>query len=388
MMRQPSPTASLPLRRDLSHCGVYAVLLLLLTFLFPVPLHAAEPSDIKANLKAQKKKAQSTEKTLSKLTDKERTLHKELAATEDRIQSLERDLGKQEAALSDIEQKRAESEKSHAQLLEKRRKTERELEDLLNAMWPLYIESRAGRGVNLPDWHESDRRFEWSSHIYAAIDAKNRQLAEQQQEIASVLKKQEDLERTARERLASVNKSKDRILRDKLAYNSRLKNVRKQKEDAEAELKNVLSLIQNLNYRLESSKELKGKFALNKGNLPWPARGMLALRYAPEGNPPTRGLGMALMSGSTVQTVAPGKVVHNDVLRGFGRVVIVMHDAEYYSLYAYLADSSLTVGQDVKRGQTLGTAGYFPRVEGTGLYFELRFHQKAINPEPWLTALN
>ncbi|GFM33043.1 murein hydrolase activator EnvC family protein [Desulfovibrio subterraneus] len=369
--------------------AVFVFMLTLGMLLFTAPaIRAAGPSDIKANLKDQKQKAKKTEQTLNKLTAKERDLHKELAAAEDRIKSLERDLNSQEAALAEIEQNKAESEKSHGRLLQKRRKTEKELEELLNAMWPLYIESRAGRGANMPDWHESDRRFEWSTRVYAAINEKNRELAEQQQEIASVLKKQEELERKARERLASVNKSKDRILRDKLAYNSRLNNVRKQKEDAEASLKNVLSLIQDLNYRLETSDKPEGKFALNKGRLPWPARGMLTLRYAPAADPPTRGIGIALMNGAPVQTVASGKVVHNDILRGFGRVVIVMHDKEYYSLYAYLADSNLTVGQDVKRGQKLGTAGYFPRVEGPGLYFELRFHQKAINPEPWLTASN
>ncbi len=349
---------------------------------------AADKQDLTESLKTQKKKAQKAESTLSKLTAKERNLHKELADAADRIQLLERDLDKQEDALSAIERKRADSEQEHAKLLASRRKTEAELESLLNTMWPLYMESRAGRGTSMPDWHEADRRFEWSSRIYAAIEEKNRELAEQEQAIGKILKRQEALEQNARERLTAVNKSKDRLLRDKLLYNRRLQSVRKQKEDAEATLKNVLSLIQNLNYRLEDMGKAEGKFALNKGALPWPAKGMLALHYAPDADPPTRGIGMALMAGTEIHAVAAGKVVHNDVLRGFGRVVIVMHDSAYYSLYAYLTDSALTVGQDVKRGQSLGTAGYFPRVEGTGLYFELRFHQKAINPEPWLTALN
>lgn len=352
------------------------------------PASAADRNELTETLKKQKQRAKKAESTLTRLSAKERELHKELADAADRIQVLERDLAKQEDTLAEIERKRVASEKEHETLLTAQRKTETELEALLNTMWPLYIESHAGRGANTPDWHDADRRLEWSGRIYAAIDAKNRELAQQQNAIAEVLKKQEQLEQEARQRLAKVNKSKDGLLRDKLQYNRKLSSVRKQKEDAEATLKGVLSIIQNLNYRLEDMGTVEGQFAAGKGTLPWPAKGMLALRFAPNADPPTRGIGMALMEGTTVHAVASGKVVHNDVLRGFGRVVIIMHDAAYYSLYAYLTDSSLAVGQDVKRGQSLGAAGYYPRVEGTGLYFELRFHQKAINPEPWLTALN
>lgn len=361
---------------------------LLLLCLFVSAPHAEQAKEITESIKAQKTKAKNAESALTQLTEKERALHKELADAADRIQLLERDVNSQENALESIEQKRTAAEQDHGQLVKKLKATENELEKLMNAMWPLYVESRAGRGANMPDWHEADRHFEWASKIYAAIDEQNRMLAEQEKDIVAIVQKQNALEQAARERLATVNKSKDRLLRDKLQYNSKLQSVRKQKEDAEATLKNVLSVIKNLNYRLEDMDKAEGPFALIKGSLPWPAKGMLALHYAPDADPPTRGIGMALVSGTEIRTVASGKVVHNDILRGFGRVVIIMHDAAYYSLYAYLTDSPLTVGQDVKKGQTIGTAGYFPRVEGPGLYFELRFHQKAINPEPWLTALN
>ena len=83
--------------------------------------------------------------------------------------------------------------------------------------------------------------------------------------------------------------------------------------------------------------------------------------------------------------MAGGKVVHNDVLRGFGTVLILQHGDDYYSLYAFLGNSPLQVGQDVAGRQQLGTVGYYPAIRGPGLYFELRFKQKAINPEQWLS---
>ncbi len=339
------------------------------------------------DIKAQEKKAAQTKQTLNKLSSSERSLHKELAQSEDRIQALEKSLSAQEAELTALGASRRTAEQEHARLLARQEKTEAELADLLEAMWPLYTQSQAGRGANTPGWQEADRHLEWTGRVFAAIDGKYAELAVQQQDLAASVAQQQALEKKAQERLAAVNRSKDQILRDRLRYNSQLRTVRKQKEDAEATLKDVLSVINSLNYQLQDAP-VAGDFAKYKGALPWPARGLLSLRYAPGATPPTRGIGLSLPPDAEVVSVFSGKVVHNDILRGFGRVVIVMHDSAYYSLYAYLAASDLEVGQTVKRGQRLGTAGYFPNVEGPGLYFELRFHQKAINPEPWLTALN
>jgi len=85
-----------------------------------------------------------------------------------------------------------------------------------------------------------------------------------------------------------------------------------------------------------------------------------------------------------VRSVFWGKVVHNDVLRGLGKVVILFHGGDYYTLYAYLSDTSVQTGQDVEKDEVIGHVGYYPEAHGNGLYFELRFHQKPINPLLWL----
>ena len=38
------------------------------------------------------------------------------------------------------------------------------------------------------------------------------------------------------------------------------------------------------------------------------------------------------------------------------------------------------------QGEKLGVSGFYPKANGNGLYFELRFHQKAINPLKWLQS--
>jgi murein DD-endopeptidase MepM/ murein hydrolase activator NlpD len=42
------------------------------------------------------------------------------------------------------------------------------------------------------------------------------------------------------------------------------------------------------------------------------------------------------------------------------------------------------MGQKIDKGEILGRAGFYPQVNGPGLYFELRRGQQPIDPEPWL----
>lgn len=127
-----------------------------------------------------------------------------------------------------------------------------------------------------------------------------------------------------------------------------------------------------------------GTGGIAKGKTPWPAKGRVVVRYAPDASPPVRGIGMSLAGNSEVRAVAWGKVVHSDVLRGLGYVVVLMHPKQYYTVYAHLTGSSYKVGQEVKQGAVLGRAGHYPPAGGTGIYFELRSHEKAVNPEVWL----
>lgn len=121
----------------------------------------------------------------------------------------------------------------------------------------------------------------------------------------------------------------------------------------------------------------------------WPAEGARVVEpFDPGADPPRRGIGLSVPEGAGVRAAAGGQVAHADVLRGLGRVVILDHGGQYYTIYAHLSETSVAPGDTVSRGASLGRAGYYPPAEGPGLYFELRFREKAINPGKWLAARN
>ena len=78
-----------------------------------------------------------------------------------------------------------------------------------------------------------------------------------------------------------------------------------------------------------------------------------------------------------------GTVAFADFFRGYGLMVVVDHGGKHHSLYAHLAENRVQAGDQVTAGQTIGTAGA-SGLDGPGLYFEMRFQGKPVDPADWL----
>ena len=122
---------------------------------------------------------------------------------------------------------------------------------------------------------------------------------------------------------------------------------------------------------------------MHPGALSWPARGRLVGGGTRKALP---GLVMATAAGEPVRAAGDGQVVFAGVLRGLGRVVIVSHGPACHTVYAFLARTDVAVGDPVTRETLLGPAGACPPAGGAGVYFELRFREKALNPTEWFAA--
>jgi septal ring factor EnvC (AmiA/AmiB activator) len=364
----------------------FLVLTVCCILLFPVLARAqAQDEVLSESLQKEHQKADENEQKVRVLTRKAGQISTRLSDIEDDVKLLKKRIRVQEAALSDIRKSERRAEQDHFTLEKEKERITLELSGLMRTLWPVHLQNVRSRFEGVEDWAMFDRRFNWLADIYAATGRKLDEARANAEEIARNLENQRRLAQEAEEQLAQVNQSKDRLLRNQYALRRNLKKVNRQKENAEEELTEILASIEDLKYQLQSQKTKR--FALYKRALPWPVRGRVASGFNLKAKPPVRGLDISAPEGSTVQSIFWGKVVHNDTLRGFGHVVIIYHGYNYYSLYAYLSDTFVRNGQEVEKNEPLGTVGYFPKLEGFGLYFELRFHQKPINPESWLTAL-
>ncbi|HZV67020.1 MAG TPA: peptidoglycan DD-metalloendopeptidase family protein, partial [Telluria sp.] len=88
--------------------------------------------------------------------------------------------------------------------------------------------------------------------------------------------------------------------------------------------------------------------------------------------------------GSDVHAVAAGRVVFASWMRGFGNLIIVDHGSQYLSIYGNNQTLLKRVGDAVKGGDPIASAGNTGGNEESGLYFELRHLGAAFDPASWI----
>ena len=342
---------------------------------------AAAPSvsELEKRIAAENRRTTERRNTLKRLTRQEQQLDANLAAAEKRINSIEERLDELQNQFASLAKSDTQAAKEYEVLLEEQKKTRAAQEEITCLLWQVACKKESVGNRDMLDWAASDREHRWSVALLKAFSAYGKELAGHQAKLENVLARRTQYSKEIAANIEKADAEKEKLLKSRLDYDKRLSAVRNEKKDAEDEIAELLRLVESLNFQLE---EAGGAIERQKGRLPWPVIGPVKLSYAPAAG--RRGLGIGAAEGSPVKAVAAGKILHNDIVRGFGTVLIVQHGDEYYSLYAFLGSSPLGVGQQVARGQEIGKVGFYPAIHEPGMYFELRFRQKAINPEQWL----
>nr|WSX48818.1 LysM peptidoglycan-binding domain-containing M23 family metallopeptidase [Streptomyces sp. NBC_00974] len=84
------------------------------------------------------------------------------------------------------------------------------------------------------------------------------------------------------------------------------------------------------------------------------------------------GVDFIASSGTTVKAVGAGTVVSAGWGGAYGNEVVIRHADGKYSQYGHLSQLSVSTGQSVTAGQTIGLSGATGNVTGPHLHFEIR----------------
>ena len=127
------------------------------------------------------------------------------------------------------------------------------------------------------------------------------------------------------------------------------------------------------------------------GRLDWPVDGIILYSFGRVVNPnnaTTRwnGLGIGAALGTAVKSIAAGEVVLAEHVGTYGPTVIVQHGGGDYSVYGSLGRIDVRKGQDVVKGQALGTIGASDPDLPPHLHLEIRPKGRAVDPLEWLRA--
>ncbi len=238
-----------------------------------------------------------------------------------------------------------------------------------------------------------------ASYEASLIDEIRRKEAEVSKEKAileSKLRRLFALKRTLEKEMAALSRKK----LQRQALLKKIQRERKLYQKAYAEFEELSRKLELTIRKLILEKKIAtsrrvvsgGSFRLGyrKVRLIWPVRGRITSGFGYRIHPifKTRrfhaGIDIAAPAGTAVKAAASGEVLYAGWLRGYGKVVIILHRGGMATVYAHLKDIVVREGQRVSQGEIIGSVGSTGWSTGPHLYFEVRIDGRAVNPLKYL----
>ncbi len=124
----------------------------------------------------------------------------------------------------------------------------------------------------------------------------------------------------------------------------------------------------------------------------WPVKGFFTDRFGYRKDPFTglrdfhSGIDISAKRGTPIFAPADGIVSKVGKSKGLGNTVIISHLNNMQTRYGHMQDILVKKGQNVKRGDVIGTVGNTGRSTGPHLHFEILAQNKAVDPSDYIIS--
>jgi len=140
---------------------------------------------------------------------------------------------------------------------------------------------------------------------------------------------------------------------------------------------------------LRGAANLLASYEAAPQTLIWPVTGRLTSGYGRRnisvgGNTFHSGIDISSAHGTAIKAASGGVVSRAGWGGAYGYVVYVDHSDSRQTRYAHMSDISVSNGQRVAQGDTLGLVGSSGASTGPHLHFELRFEGRSVDPLGYL----
>ena len=166
----------------------------------------------------------------------------------------------------------------------------------------------------------------------------------------------------------------------------RLKTQRAFYEHAEAQLAVESEQLERQIVDLESNRRGSKDMAVGSGSMNMPIHAPITSPFGRRRHPifgTTRfhtGIDLAGRNHTPIKASDSGCVLKTGWFGGYGKVVIISHGNNKSTLYAHMAQTAVSPGQNVKKGQVIGYEGSTGFSTGPHVHFEVRVDGKPRNP--------
>ena len=366
---------------------------------------ADEAATRKQELAKLKSEAEKKEAELKKYREQEKQISKEITALQNKKaqaqkmkNKVEKDLSIIEQNLLSIEDKRAALERSmpmwqglvwqeaaehysvpQCSVCPRGQVLETDL--FINQM----LSQTAAFAVTLQnESREAKDRFASFTERNKTLQAQNTQLQKEQAVISqSFQKKQQDLDVTKR-KADAVRKEINELNKSAAELNNLLASFERKRAAATSAHKSTGG----------KNKAVGPKINVPPHSLPWPVQGKVISSFGKEYRADLNtwifrdGIKISAPYGAPVRASADGSVIYAGPFRSYGNVVIMDHGKGFFTIYGFLREITVAVGDKVNQLGQVGMVGKDTQSSsGTGqsaVYFEIRQGTTAVDPLQWL----
>jgi murein DD-endopeptidase MepM/ murein hydrolase activator NlpD len=118
----------------------------------------------------------------------------------------------------------------------------------------------------------------------------------------------------------------------------------------------------------------------------WPLNGKVVASFGARSNGlKNEGITIEVPEDTPIKGAEDGEVIYaGNGLKGYGNLILVRHANDYVSVYAHANEISVKRGDQIKRGDVIGSSGQTGNVSTPQLYFEIRKGTMPVDPIPLL----
>ncbi|MRJ44532.1 peptidoglycan DD-metalloendopeptidase family protein [Idiomarina loihiensis] len=351
---------------------------------------ASTQAEIAAVKEELAKRLQAIEERSSALNSTER----QLRDLEIKTSEIAGSLRQTETELKEITAEIADSEQRREELKQKQKQQMTQLEDQLVSAYMNGKHDFLKMLLNQQNPGQFERMLSYYQYMNSArveeievirrtqeeIATLTEQLKQQQSQLASLQAEQQE----QRAQLEQQQHRQEEKLAELQQQQRKDRSRVTQLEQSREQLEQVLSAIETA---LTQQKDVRlvGLQAV-KNQLRWPSDGDVKRLFGQRREGPLEWKGVLIegQNGQPVRSIANGRVVYADWLRGFGLVIVIDHGESYMSLYGHNQTLTKAVGDKVRKDEEIALMGQSGSRNSAALYFEIRHQGRPQNPSNWI----
>ena len=313
---------------------------------------------------------------------------------EEDMSDLESKIDKAESEVSALESEVAEANSNLQDAANELEKGNKALNDRLRTMYK--SGSMGFVDVILSSENVSDLMNNFSIVQYIFKNDKNivTELKEKHEQLNELAKTLQAKQSELNEKQAALNEDYSALADAKSDIQSENADLNKQIEDWRADSAALAAII---NQAQSSGGSSSGGSSGGGYNPPasvtgqgfgWPCSGTISREFGsfdPQWDViPHLGMDIAVPSGTPIRASKAGRVIYAGWQGSYGNLVVVDHGNGISTAYAHNSGFAVSVGQNVRKGQTRAYAGSTGNSSGPHCHFEVRVNGQAVNPRNYL----